>query len=89
MIQKSPAERLRMAGSMFESAKQLMRAGMLKEDPSLNEAQIRARTFMRLYGDEFSKDEIDRIMKRIPNMRLDENWVRRHWPNLGPTTAAK
>lgn len=70
---RSPAERLRMASSMFETAKKLVEAGLLNEQPSLTRPQIRARTFLRLYGDCFSRDEIKRIARVIPDMQLDED----------------
>ncbi len=68
---RTPTERLKMASSMFDSGKKLMRAGLLKENGSLNEAQLRAKMFLRLYGDCFSKDEIRRIIDAMPNMQLD------------------
>ena len=71
MAERTPAERLRMASSMFDAGKKLMTAGLLRENSTLNEAQLRARIFLRLYGDCFSHEEIERIMKRIPNMQLD------------------
>lgn len=71
MAAKSPAERLRMASSMFETCKALMRAGLLRKNPALDEAGLRGQIFLRLYGDEFTESEIGRIIDRIPNMRLD------------------
>ena len=71
MAAKSPAERLRMASSMFETGKALMRAGILRKNPALDEAGLRGQIFVRLYGDEFTESEISRIVERIPNMRLD------------------
>lgn len=71
MAERTPTERMRMASSMFQTAKTLMTVGLLQEDPSLNEAQIRARIFVRMYGDCFSREEIGKIMKSIPNMQLD------------------
>ena len=71
MAERTPSERLRMASSMFNTARKLMRAGLLHENPSLNEAQLRARIFVRMYGDCFSREEIGKIMKSIPNMQLD------------------
>jgi hypothetical protein len=67
----TPVERLRMASSMFETAKELVEAGLLNEQPDLTRPQIRGRIFLRLYGDCFSGDEIKRIAREIPDMRLD------------------
>ena len=73
IAERSPFERLQMASSMFDVAKMLVVAGLLNENPSLNEAQLRARTFMRFYGDTFTRDEIKLIVQHIPNMQLDED----------------
>ena len=73
MAERTPTERMRMAFSMFNTAKELITAGLLRENPSLNEAQLRARIFVRMYGDCFSREEIERIVKSIPNMQLDED----------------
>ena len=71
IARRTPVERLKMASSMFDLGKKLMVAGLQQEYGSLNEAQIRARIFLRLYGDCYSQAEIERIVKRIPNMQLD------------------
>ena len=73
LARRTPAQRLRMACSMFETARGLIRAGLLAEDKSLTEPQIRARTFIRLYGDCFSQSRITHILARMPRMRLDDN----------------
>jgi|WetSurMetagenome_2_1015567.scaffolds.fasta_scaffold68510_3 hypothetical protein len=49
MALKSPAERLSMAGSMFDASKKLMTAGLLKENPGLSAARLREGIFRRLY----------------------------------------
>ncbi len=68
---KSPGERLRMACDMFACARALMRAGIKSEDPTLSEAQIRGRMFVRTYGDLFTREEIDRIAAHNPCMQVD------------------
>jgi uncharacterized protein YneF (UPF0154 family) len=73
LAERTPTERLRMASSMFDTARKLMRAGLLHENPSLTEAQIRARMFVRMYGDCFSKEEIRKIMEHLPDMQWDED----------------
>lgn len=69
----TPEERLRMASSMFTTGRKLIEAGLLRRNSSLNRAQIRAQTFLRLYGQGFSDAEVDRIMKSIPDMQLDKD----------------
>lgn len=71
IAQKSPAERLRMASSMFDAGITLMRAGLKSRHKGLSEAQLRGQTFMRLYGGQFTGAEIQRIATAIPNMQLD------------------
>lgn len=71
IARRTPSERLKMASSMFDLGKKLMVAGLLRENGSLNEAQLRARIFLRLYGDCYSQAEIEKIVKCIPNMQLD------------------
>jgi hypothetical protein len=45
MMSRTPTERLRMAGSMFDTARKLMKAGIQHEMGMLNEAQMRAQLF--------------------------------------------
>jgi hypothetical protein len=71
---KTPTERLKMASSMYDFAKKLVIAGLLLENKNLNEAQLRARTFIRMYSDCFTREEIERIVKHIPNMQLDPDY---------------
>ena len=68
MAAREPAERLRMASSMFDTGRILVLAGLKEQNPELNEAQLRKQLFIRLYGADFTKSEIDRIVSKIPNM---------------------
>lgn len=68
----SPTERLRMASSMFDTGRALVRIGLLKQNESLNEGQIRAQVFLRFYAEDFTVAEIKEIASRIPNMILDD-----------------
>ncbi len=70
MAKKSPEERLRMACSMIAAAKTLVRSGIIHEDNTLTEAQIRGRMFLRFYGNDFSPEEIQRIVVRMPDMEI-------------------
>ena len=71
MASRTPVERLKMASSMFDSAKMLVKAGLQNENSFLNEAQLRTQIFLRLYGECFTHAEIIRIANTIPNMQLD------------------
>jgi hypothetical protein len=70
IAKKSPEERLRMACSMIAAAKTLVRSGIIHEDNTLTEAQIRGRMFLRFYGNEFSPKEIRQIISKMPNMEI-------------------
>ena len=68
LASKTPAERVSMASSMFDSAVILMRAGILSEDNHLGEAQIRTKIFCRLYGDCFTRTEMMNIISHLEDM---------------------
>lgn len=70
MAKKTQEERLRMSCSMIAAAKTLVRSGIIHEDKTLTEAQIRGRMFLRFYGNDYSPDEIQRIVDKMPNMEL-------------------
>ena len=70
MAAKTPEERLRMASSMFDTVRELVKMGLIDKNGALSEAQLRARVFVRLYGEDFSAEEIKKIAGRIPNMQL-------------------
>jgi hypothetical protein len=68
---KTPAQRLRMASNMFDTARKLVEAGLRNENSSLTTAQLRAQLFLRLYKNDFTDDMLSAIMKNIPNMQSD------------------
>jgi hypothetical protein len=70
---KTPIERLRMADSMFDAGKKLVEAGIREQFGTLNEAQMRAQVFVRIYGEDFSKEQLKKILSTIPNMQFDLN----------------
>jgi hypothetical protein len=61
----SPAERLRMASSMFDTGRALLRIGLKRQNESISEAQLREQIFSRLYGEDFSGTEIKRILTSL------------------------
>ncbi|MBD3869456.1 MAG: hypothetical protein IFK94_15145 [Acidobacteria bacterium] len=61
LMARSGEERFRMGLEMFEMARAMMLAG-LKNDRGKDS---RERAFLRLYGDDFSKEELSRIIPRI------------------------
>jgi hypothetical protein len=71
MASKTPRERLRMASSMFDTGRMLVEAGLRNKYGELTEAQIRGRVFVRMYGEDFSDEEIRKIAGKIPKMELE------------------
>lgn len=70
MAQKSPSQRLQMAGSMFDAGRELIAAGLRRQYGNLSHAQLRGHIFLRIYQADFQPAEIEKIMKRIPDMEL-------------------
>ena len=70
IMSKTPTERLKMAGRMFDSGKKLVIAGINAKNSTLSESEIRAAIFTRMYQSDFSKTAFQKIISEIPNMRL-------------------
>ncbi len=71
IMSRTPVDRLRMASSMLDAGKKFIKAGLQSKNSVLNEAQLRAQMFLKLYSDSFTHAEIRRIVNTIPNMQLD------------------
>ena len=71
LLSKSPLERLRMASRMHDSAKRLAKSGLLMEKQHLDPSKLRGELFLRIYGNDFSVTDRERIMEKLPNMQLD------------------
>ncbi len=69
LMSRSAAKRFRMGLDLFALAGQMMLAGLRAEG---GERDLRARAFLRLYGDEFSAAEQQEIVKRIRRFELEE-----------------
>jgi len=63
MMARSPGERLAMACRMLDTAKALVQAGILHQHGPLPPNELRRRTFLRLYGQDFSDNEA--FLRRI------------------------
>lgn len=58
----SPAERFAMACRMFETARTLVRAGIIAEHGAAAEAHMRKHLFLRFYGRDFDEGTKRRIL---------------------------
>jgi len=65
LMARSGRERFRMGLEMFEMARAMMLAGLREE----SECDIRSRAFLRLYGNEFEREELQEILLRINKER--------------------
>ena len=65
MMERSGAERLRMACEMFSTAKALARAGILAQNPNLSEREVRREIFLRFYGKDFDAPSLSKIMRAL------------------------
>ena len=66
----SPARRFQMAGQMFSTAKKLVMAGILMQNPKQTKAELRTRLFLRFYRTDFSLPELKKIIAHMPDMDL-------------------
>lgn len=65
---KSPADRLRMAASMSEAGRMLLQAGILARNRGIDEPRLRGQLLVQLYGDELTREELDRIAAGITGL---------------------
>jgi hypothetical protein len=62
LMQRSNAERLKMGCSMLATARALIVASVRERAPDISSEGLRRALFLRLYRDDFSADERQRIM---------------------------
>ena len=65
LLARSGEERLRMAGSMYATARALVVASILESNPGATPAEIRQALFLRFYGHEFEAAARGRILARL------------------------
>jgi hypothetical protein len=62
---RSGSDRVRMACAMFETAKALVAANLMTQDPGLTPAELRARMFDRLYFGDFDAETRSRFVAAL------------------------
>ncbi len=65
LLQRSGEERLRMACSMFDTAKALATASIREKHPDISQPDLRQALFLRFYGHEFSPAQREQILAAI------------------------
>ena len=71
LLSRTPLERLKMASRMHDSGRKLVITGIQHGKHPLTASQLRGQVFLRMYGIDFTVEERNRIIHRIPNMQLD------------------
>ena len=61
----TPAERLEMACSQFEFAKDLVKESILQHSPNISANELEKRVFLRFYEKDFQALELEKIFKRF------------------------
>jgi hypothetical protein len=83
LMQRSGAERMKMAGSMFATARAFAVASLRAGEPSLSAAALRRELFLRFYGGDFGPEARERIVAWLgagapapgqPQRRVPLNW---------------
>jgi hypothetical protein len=76
LLARSGEERLRMAGSMYATARALVVASVRHANPTASPAEIRQAIFLRFYGHEFDEPTRARILARLgpPARRVAIDW---------------
>jgi hypothetical protein len=86
LLARAPEERLKMGCSMSATARALVRASVLAQDPDASPAALRRALFLRFYGDEFDAAERERILARLgldePAPRQASRRVPVNWDDL-------
>jgi len=65
IMKKSGQQRWRMGFSMFNMARKQVLASLVRDHPHLNIRETRRGLFLCFYGQDFSHEEKERILKRI------------------------
>lgn len=67
---KSPYERLQMGCSMYDLSRYLITCAILRENPNISKACLRRELFLRFYGDDFSPEEKEKIIRHLETVCL-------------------
>jgi hypothetical protein len=66
---RTPAERVRMAASMFGAATALARAGIRSRDRYATDAEVRRQVLVRLYAGELTEEQLAEIGRSLQSPR--------------------
>lgn len=67
LMSKSPFERLQMACSMFDTAKEIVTSSIMEKKPDISASDLRCEIFLQLYGPDFSPPQKEKILSYLRN----------------------
>jgi hypothetical protein len=76
LLARSPEDRLKMGCSMSATARALVRASVLAQDPQASPVALRRALFLRFYGHEFKAAERERILAWLGRDEPTPDWTR-------------
>ena len=62
---KTLSERLEMGCSMYDTSRALIIDAIVRERPNISSALLRRELFLRFYGEDFEKEERERIVAHL------------------------
>ena len=65
LMEKSGKERLKMGFSMFDFVRQQVIASIKRDHPECDIGKLRKQLFLRFYGEDFSPEEREKILKEM------------------------
>lgn len=65
LAKKTPAERIEMGCSMFSFSRKLVTIALLRANPDLTPAQLRAELFRTYYADDFEPAKLELIIEHL------------------------
>jgi hypothetical protein len=60
---RSSQERAEIGSALFDAYTHLIKRFILQQNPEISEAGMKQQLFLKLYGDEFTADQIGKIFK--------------------------
>jgi len=63
--EKTPAERLKMGWSMYETSKYLVLRAIKEENPHISKAALRKELFLKFYENDFDPTTREKILKHL------------------------
>ncbi len=65
IFKKSPGERVAMAFSLFDFAKEIVISSIKEGRPDISKSDLRAEIFLRFYGNDFGEQDKEKIIGRL------------------------